>query len=192
VSDIDGMSRSEKTQGILWCEALAAAFMARSHLFRESIAAEAKADYERGEGAPTYRLPDLARISSSISKGGVYVSDEKDFLAWVAKRYPTEVETVQQVRPSFVSAFLKRVQPEGERVFDPHMDGEVVPGLAARKGGAFKGISITPEESAKAVFAALAEVGLKQLALEAGPAVPVVLAESAAKDGAPALVEVEG
>jgi hypothetical protein len=175
--EIVTMSRSEKTQGIIWLEQLAAEAMNEARILRENIEAEARADYERGEGAPTWRIPDIGRISASISKGGVFVSDEKVFADWVMKRYPTEVETVQQVRASFVAGFLKRVRAAGERVFDPQMDGEVVPGLSARKGGVFKGISITPDDAAKQVFGALAQHGLRKLALEAGPAVPVVLAE---------------
>ena len=119
----------------------------------------------------------MGRISSSLSKEAVYVSDEDAFTKWVAQRYPTEVESVQSVRSSFQAGFLKRLEITGERVFDPEMDGEQVPGLSVRPGGKFKGISLTPDDAAKEVFGALANFGLRKLALEAGPEVPVVLAE---------------
>ena len=191
-TEIVTMSRSEKAQGIIWLEQLAAAANHEAQIIRESLEAEARAQHARGDGAPTWRIPDVGRISSSLSKEAVYVSDEDAFTKWVAQRYPTEVESVQSVRSSFQATFLKRLEITGERVFDPEMDGEQVPGLSVRPGGKFKGISLTPDDAAKEVFGALANFGLRKLALEAGPEVPVVLGELATKDGAPALVEVEG
>jgi hypothetical protein len=51
-------------------------------------------------------------------------------LAWVSEAFPTEVATVVQVRPSFVTALLGRVEWDADlgEFIDPTL-GEAVPGV---------------------------------------------------------------
>lgn len=175
------MNRTEITQAIIWLDQLAAAAKAEGAKLREQIYADAKAEYEEQGTAPTWRIPDVATIAASVSHESVSVGDAKAFAAWVRERYPTEVEDVPTVRPAWLAGFLERAEPNGDVACDP-TTGEVVPGLSVREGGRFAGVSIRPTADAKAVFAAVASTSLAKLAAEAGPSVPVVLAELGAGD----------
>lgn len=53
------------------------------------------------------------------------VWDEDDLLAWVKERHPSEVVTVQQVRPAFRAVLVKRFVIAGDKVLDT-ATGEVV------------------------------------------------------------------
>lgn len=175
------MNRTELTQGILWLDQLAVAAKAEATKLRDMLTADARAEFVEQGTAPTWRIPDVATIAASVSHESVHVSDDAAFTAWVAERYPTEVETVTRVRGAWLTGFLTRTRVHGD---DPEdmiaadgETGEVVPGVTVRAGGQFAGISIRATADAKAVFGALARTGLERLALDSGPAVPVVVAE---------------
>lgn len=123
----------------------------------------------------------MATVAASVTHQSVSVSDSAALTRWVTNRYPTEVEMVPTVRPAWLTGFLQRASPSGDVVADPST-GEVVPGLAVRPGGEFAGVTVRATSTAKEVFAALASTGLRRLAVEAGPNVPVVLAELADAD----------
>lgn len=169
------MNRTQQTQAIIWLDQLAAKAKVESGKLRDQLSADARAELEEQGTAPTWRLPDVATISTAVSHESISVADEKAFTAWVEQRYPTEVETVKVIRPAWRTHLLATGVTEGEVVCLP--DGEVIPGLAVRPGGGFAGVTIRVAPAAKEVFAALAEHGLRELASTSGPHGAVVLAE---------------
>lgn len=171
------MNRTELVQACIWLDQLAAQAKAERAKLAAQLSADARAEFEEQGTAPTWRIPDVAVVAASVSHEAAFVSDEKAFVEWMAKRFPSEVETVTRVRPAWQTAFLSGLQSAGEVACAP--DGEVVPGVSVRPGGEFAGVSIRATGAAKEVFGRLAEHGLRRLALEAGPSVPVVLAEVA-------------
>jgi len=165
------------TQAVVWLDAIAARAKAERDKLKEQLDADAFAEFREQGTAPTWRIPDVATVSASVSKQSVSVVDEAEFLRWVATRYPDGVEIVNRVRPSWAAAFLERhIEVSGEDVSDT-ATGEVVPGVKVRPGGRFLGVSIRASAEAKQVFGLAAGEGLKHAAALAGPNVPVVLAE---------------
>ncbi len=169
------MNRTSITQAVIWLDQLAAKAKAESAKLRDQLSADARAELEEQGTAPTWRLPDVATISTAVSHQSVVVTDEKAFAEWAEKRYPTEVETVKVIRPVWRTHLLATAMAEGEAVCLP--DGEVIPGLAVRPGGGFAGVTIRVAPAAKQVFGLLAEHGLRELAASSGPHGAVVLAE---------------
>ena len=167
------MNRTDLIKAIVWLDQLVAQAKAESSKLRLELMADARAEFEEQGTAPTWRIPDLATVAAAVSHSTAYVADEPAFTAWVAKRYPTEIE--RRVRPVFTELVLKSANVDGTLV--SYEDGEVVPGLAVRPGGEFAGVSIRATREAKEVFSALASHGLRELAAHASPVVPVVLAE---------------
>lgn len=141
-------------------EALAAAAKSAAADHRAELNAEAAAELEREGTAPTWRLADLGTVTLPVSKETAYVAAPQAFIEWCMQRYPSEVETVVQLRPAFQAALLQRLHLEGDSAVDP-ATGEEVPGLAVRPGGTPKSLSIRPTPEAGAVFA---EVGRQMLA----------------------------
>ena len=154
------MNRSDRLQQILRLEALAAAAKTAAAEHRAELGAEAAAEFEQHGTAPTWRLSDLGTITLPISQPAAYVTDAQAFVEWCVLRYPSEVETIAQVRSAFQAALLARLHLEGSSAVDP-ATGEEVPGLAVRPGGIPKSLTIRPSSEAGAVFA---EVGRQDLA----------------------------
>lgn len=168
------MNRTTTVQAIIWLDQLMAAAKVERQKLAADLAADARAEFEEQGTAPTWRIPDVATVAASVSHAAVVVDDEGSFTAWVAKRYPTEVETVQRVRPAWLTGFLAKAFGAAGVVSDPGT-GEVVPGLGIRRGGDFAGISVRATPEAKQVFAAVAQQGLRELAAQHSGV--VVLAE---------------
>jgi hypothetical protein len=175
------VNRTELVQAVIWLDLLAQQAKAEGQKLRAELAADARAEFEEHGTAPTWRIPDVATVAASVSHETVMVDDSAALVRWVAARYPTEVVTTPTVRGAWLADFLTRVKPSGDEACDPDT-GEVVPGLGVRPGGHFGGVSIRATGAAKEVFGALAGHGLRKLALDASPAVPVVLAELEATD----------
>lgn len=175
------MNRADAVKAIVWLDQVAARAKLEAAAIRAAIEADAKAELAEQGTAPTWRLPDLGTVALSVSHEAVVVADEDAFTKWVAERYPTEVVQVLRVRPAWRAGFLDRAgaypAAVGELVAVDPETGEIVPGLVVRPGGQPVGITIRPSTEAKQVYAAVAERSLKRLALDAGPAVPTVLAE---------------
>lgn len=169
------MNRQETIQALVWLKQIEARAKAEAAELQQRLAEDARAEFAKEGAAPTWRFRDLARVSASVSNEAVVVENAAAFLLWVKARYPTEIETVEQIRAAFQTRILADAKVEGERVCDA--EGEVIPGLGVRKGGEFIGVSVTVDPTAKTVFGAVASEALKRMAVEAGPAVPVVLAE---------------
>lgn len=160
------MNRAERLQALMRLEGLASAARELAAEHQIALNAEACAEYEKEGSAPTWRLPDLGTIILPVSKETPVVQDAAAFVGWCRERYPSEVETLAQIRPHFQAALLKRVQPLGEVVMDPST-GEAIPGLGVRAGGIPKALTIRADPTAEAVFAA---IGRRELADLLAPA----------------------
>lgn len=159
------MNRAEIARAIAACEALA-------KTLRRKLITEAEAEYI-GEGmVPSWKLPGIT-VSGSTTNPSVVVVDEPAFLAWVAERYPTEVETIRRVRPAWQGRFLDGVVERGNPPCDPQ--GEEIPGLEWRAGGTFNGISMRVNAATKALIASHADeiaAGTRPLELPAVAGAP--------------------
>lgn len=160
------MNRSDRLQQILRLEALAAAAKSAAADHRAELNAEAAAEFEQHGTAPTWRLADLGTVTLPVSKEAAYVAAPQAFVDWCMTRYPSEVETIAQVRPAFQAALFARLHLEGDSAVDT-ATGEEVPGLAVRPGGIPKSLSIRPSAEAGVVFA---EAGRQMLARLIEPA----------------------
>lgn len=170
------MNRQQTLQALAWLQQISARAKAEADNLKQQLADEARAEFEEQGTAPTWRFPDVGRVSTAVSRPAVSVSDEEAFTKWVRARYAHECEVVTRVKPAWQADFLERVSASADVACDPDT-AEVVPGLTIRRGGTFVGVSVTFEPAAKAVFAAVADKALRLAAVEAGPGVPVVLAE---------------
>lgn len=167
------MTRAERIQRIIWLGRLAAAAAAEAKTERVALEADAGAEYVGQGVAPTYRMPDIATVSSRIARDTVDVIDPAALLDWVTKRHPTEVEPT--IRPAFVDRLRKTVRPDGTNVVDAA--GERIPGLRYRAGGRFIGVTVKVDDAAGEVFDALAVEALAAAELTVSPAVTGQLAE---------------
>lgn len=169
------MSRADILKEILVLEAVAAHAKQLAALRRETLGDQAIAELVKDGTAPTWRVPNVARVSLPTSKEKIEVSNPEQLLDWVALRYPAEIEEVctKRVRPSFITALTgTMLRVDDDVVSDPDT-GEVVPGLSVRPGGQPGSLSITPEPGVKAVIAAYAAemMSTAQWAI-GGPAAP--------------------
>ena len=133
------MRRAEIIRAIAACGAL-------STELRKALKADAEAEYREQGTAPQWRQPGLV-ASASITHDTIVVVDEAAFLAYVKQERPDEIEVIEQVRPSFASAFIAKVLERGDPPCDA--DGRVIPGLAFRAGGQFRSVSVLPSTQTK-------------------------------------------
>jgi hypothetical protein len=156
------MNRTERLQEVLRLEGLAAAATTRAKYYRDELALEARDELKREGSAPTWRIPDLATISLSVSRETPYVLDEHLLLTWCKQRHPDEVETVEQVRGAFRGHLLATGILSGDSVAEA-TTGEVIPGLGVRPGGVPQSLTVRPTHAARVVFAAMGERTLEEL-----------------------------
>jgi hypothetical protein len=86
---------------------------------------------ELGLKSTRVTLPDgtpVATITLVDPAPAIVVVDDEAFTAWMARNYPSEVETRVRVRASWQKHFLSRLDPTDDPVADPST-GEVVAGL---------------------------------------------------------------
>jgi len=169
------MNRAETITAVIWLDQIAAKAKEEAAKLRADLSADARAEFEEQGTPPTWRVPDVATVSASVTHAGIVVGDERALARWVMSRYPTEVEEVVQVRSAWRTHLLAIAQPSGDVATLPNT-GEVIPGLTVRAGGEFAGVTVRATPAAKAVYGEVAGVALRQLAATAGPSMPVVLA----------------
>jgi hypothetical protein len=154
------VNRAETARAIAACEAMA-------KKLRAALTADALAEFEGQGTVPTWKLPGITVVGST-TRPSVAVTDEAAFLAWVAERYPSEVEQVviTRPRPAWQGVFLTAVAERGDPPCDS--EGEVIPGLEWRPGGGFEGIALRVDRDTKAALAGFADeivAGRRPLAL---------------------------
>lgn len=150
------MNRAEVIMRYLAHRAAAAAF-------REALEADARAELEEHQTAPTWRLP-FATVPTAVEHDGVEIVDETKLITYLERKHPDEVKTVKAVRnPQWLGLLLneaaERGAPAGEdpeqRIVDA--DGEEIPGVKFRPGGRFKSISVVPTDALRRRLAKVAE-----------------------------------
>jgi hypothetical protein len=146
------LNRFDRVREVLRLEGLAAAANRRAREHRTALEEEARAELAREGTAPSWRSPDIGTVALPLTTEAAVVADIDALTKWVTARYPTEVETVPQIRAAFQAALLQRATCDGDVVVDPGT-GEVIPGLAVRQGGQPKTLTITASRDARAVFA---------------------------------------
>lgn len=138
---------------------------------RAALTADAESEYREQGTVPTWRLPGIT-VTGSTAHPTVAITNEATFVAWVAHRYPTEVETVviTRARPAWQKRFLDEVATRGAACDD---QGEEVPGLEWRPGGGFGGITLRVDSTTKALIREHADeivAGVRPLGLPTGEA----------------------
>lgn len=151
------MSRADTVKAILALEAFATEANRVAAERRAQLTEEALKELEEQGTAPSWRLPDIARVVLPLSKQKIQVANSDELRTWVEARHPDEIETVSttRVRPSFVTALLGYLKAADDVVIDPET-GEIVPGLVVRKGGEPGSLTITAERNVKEVIASAA------------------------------------
>ncbi|MFY1595425.1 hypothetical protein [Micromonospora sp. WMMD737] len=165
------MNRAEVARAIFACETLA-------KRLRRKLTGDAEREYAEQGVVPSWKLPGIT-VSGSTSNPSVAVVDEPAFRAWVAQRYPTEIETVHRVRPAWQGRFLEGVLGRGNPPCDPQ--GEAIPGVEWRPGGGFGSISLTASKDTKALVGAAADEiadGIRPLELPVGVLAPAAVVDA--------------
>ena len=139
---------------------------------RAKVTADMGARHDERVGA---FLPDGTKIASITRSSGskkARVVDEAAALAWCQFQYPTEVMTVQVIRP----AFLKKIMdvagslPMGSKGYDP-ATGEELPFVEVQQGSPY--VTVIKTDEGKARMTALANGFARMLesptAAETGP-----------------------
>ena len=91
-------------------------------------------------------LPDgtpIATVTLIDPKPATVVGNEADFVAWVADRYPSEIETQVRVRLSWQRKFFSELDPSADPVVDPRT-GETVEGLVTMPSAEPRSFSLRP------------------------------------------------
>lgn len=91
-------------------------------------------------------LPDgtkLAAVSHSDGRKGVKVTDEAAALKWAIERHPSEVVTVQVIRPAFLKMLLDDAKANGIGV--DRSNGEVLPFIEVTTGTPYVSVLTTDE-----------------------------------------------
>lgn len=175
------MNRAEQIQQILRLEGIATAARRLAEQHREALAEQARAELAEQGTAPTWRMPGLGVVTMPLSREAAVVADPAALLAWAAERYPTEVETIHQVRAAFQTTLLGRAVCDGDVVVDP-ATGEIVPGLAVRPGGQPRALTIRADKQVTTAAVQAGREWLEGMALLAGE-VPGHLEPSDVPDG---------
>ena len=144
------MNRADLTRGVLLYEQLAEAAKAKAARYREVLTADARGELEQQGMAPSWKLPLVGQVVRPVSEQAIVVTNLAALTAWVAARYPDQIEHVEQIRPAYAAVLTKRLEADGAIVFDPQT-GEVVPGVEVRAGGQPKALTIRPTPQAKAL-----------------------------------------
>ncbi|MCX5066596.1 hypothetical protein OOJ91_11980 [Micromonospora lupini] len=138
------MNRADMIRAVALHEAAAKVLRAR-------LASAAEADFRDQGIVPSWKQPGIT-LAGSTTQPSVTVTDEAVFLAYVEQRFPSEVETIRRPRPAWCKSFLEGVADRGSPACDAQ--GEEIPGLEWRAGGAWNGFSIRITSEAKAAIAA--------------------------------------
>jgi hypothetical protein len=91
-------------------------------------------------------LPDgtpIATVTLNDPRPATVVGDEGAFVAWVADRYPSEIETQVRVRPGWQRKFLSELDPSADQAIDPRT-GETVEGLVTIRSSEPRSFSLRP------------------------------------------------
>ncbi len=102
-------------------------------------------DLKAQVGASSFKTA-LGGVSVASPKPKISVTSEAGLLEWVEERFPSEVETLRQVRPKSREALLGQLTIDGADVIDA--TGEVVEWATVTQGKEY--VSATLESDVKA------------------------------------------
>lgn len=146
------MNIAEETRNIIALEALAEHAKSLAAEKRAGIDAEARRQLTESGVAPSWAVPELAKVTLALSKTATVVTDTAKLTAWMEDRYPARVETIRRIREPFLTQFLKTLAVSGDQAVDRET-GEIVPGVTVRKGGQPVHLSIKAEPEVKQAMA---------------------------------------
>jgi hypothetical protein len=175
------MTRAERAEQIAFLEALAEQAKKAAAVHRAAFETGIGDEYRREKAAPTWRVPDFAVISGRVKHAVMRIADPADFLAWMKAHRPDDVEQVERVKPTVQSAILKGCTVNGDGLVVT-AGGDEIAGVEFVPGGAFEGIAITFEKSAKEAYAELARNALEAVSLKPAQADQPVAAAPFAGD----------
>jgi hypothetical protein len=146
---------AEETRRILILEAVADEARREAAEGRARLADRARRQLAEEHVAPSWNLPEIAKVTLGVSSPKIEIDDTTKLLAWVEARNPDGVIRVPTIRPEYLAQLL------GEVIVDHGIvlwtqTGEVVPGLKLRPGGQPKALSIVPHTGVRAGLAAVA------------------------------------
>jgi hypothetical protein len=144
-------TKAELAQQALMYTCVVVEAKARAEAARAQLDQMARDELEREGTAPTWRIPGVGTVPLALSQPSVDVVDVAAYVAFVARRWPTEVEYT--VRPAFDRALRTSAANRGAACDD---EGTIIPGLVFREGGAPRGVSIRPAADAKTATLRLA------------------------------------
>lgn len=88
----------------------------------------------------------LAQVTLVNGRRTARVDDPDALLDWVKANHPTEVQTVESVRPAFLAMLLDIAKDAG---FGVHPDtGDVVPGIAVGRGEPYPQVRLSADAEA--------------------------------------------
>jgi hypothetical protein len=87
-------------------------------------------------------------LSIPQPRKGATVTGEAQFLAWARDNAPTEVVTVEQVRPSFASLVLESVKKNGGWLDKSDGEYKPVPGVTASEGDPYPKVDLSGDAGA--------------------------------------------
>lgn len=146
------MSIADDARTILLLEAFADEAKRLAGERRASLSARARKQLAEDGIAPSWSLPEVAKVTLGTTKTAPYVADMAKLTAWVAAKHPVQME--QSVRPAFITGLLSGLAVEGDVAVD-RATGEIVPGIGVRQGGLPANLSIKAEPGVKAELAGL-------------------------------------
>lgn len=157
------LTRADAARAVIAFDAIAAAATERSSEYRGWMQTLAEKEFNAQGVAPGGKIPGIGSFSLPISADAVYPKNDLELLAWVKETHPSEVVVSEAIRPAFLKKLIKDSDIVGDSVA---YEGEIVPGLAVRKGGQLKSVSIRPDAAVKAEALELARAWIGSAAPE--------------------------
>jgi hypothetical protein len=88
----------------------------------------------------------VGTVTLAEGRSTAKVTDPRELLAWVKEHYPTEVVTVEQIRPAFLAKLLDVAKDAGFGVVPE--TGDVVPGIDVGAGDPYPMVRLTADADA--------------------------------------------
>lgn len=146
------MSIADDARTILMLEAFADEAKRLAGERRAALNERARKQLQDDGIAPSWHLPEVAKITLGVTKTAPFVADESKLLDWVHAKHPGQLEEIVRVRGAFLAQLLAKVVVDGDVVADPET-GEIVPGIGVRRGGLPGNLSIKAEPGIKPAMA---------------------------------------
>lgn len=89
----------------------------------------------------------VGTVTLTAGRTAAKVTDPAELLAWVREQYPTEVVTVEQIRPAFLTKLLDTSRGTGIAGVVEET-GEVAPGIEVAQGQPYPMIRLTADADA--------------------------------------------